>query len=186
MPFPLLNSEPKYSGRAFQVRRDEVELPDGRRVWFDVVAHTGAVVILPLDDEGNLLFVRQYRHPAGQELLELPAGTLEENEPPEECARREIREETGMAANTLIRLGGFYLAPGYSTEYMHVFLGRDLFPSPLRADADEFLAVERIPLPRAFAMAEQGQIQDAKSLAALLLARPHLEHSSRAAPKNKP
>lgn len=177
MSFQVLRTEKRYNGRAFDVRRDEVKLPDGRSVWFDVVVHGGAVVILPLDDDGNLLFVRQYRHPAGQELLELPAGTLEENEPPEECARREIREETGMAANAMIRLGGFYLAPGYSTEYMHVFLARALSPAPLEADADEFLSVERVPLSSVFQMATQGQIQDAKSLAALFLARPYLERS---------
>ena len=171
MPFPVLESETVYRGRAFHVRRDQLELPDGRHVWFDVVAHVGAVVILPLDEEGNVLFVRQYRHAAGQELLELPAGTLDSNEVPEDCARREIREETGMAASTLTHLGGFYLAPGYSTEYLHVFLAEGLFASPLEADADEFLSVERLPLATALQMAAQGQIQDAKSLAALLLAR---------------
>lgn len=177
MSFQVLRTEKRYNGRAFHVRREKVALPDGRHVWFDVVVHRGAVVILPLDDEGNLLFVRQYRHPAGQELLELPAGTLEKDEPPEECAHREIREETGMAANAMIRLGGFYLAPGYSTEYMHVFLARALSPAPLETDADEFLSVERVPLSLAFQMAAQGQIQDAKSLAALFLARPYLESS---------
>lgn len=174
MTFQLLHSETVYSGRAFDVRRDELRLPDGRQAWFDVVAHSGAVVILPLDDEGNLLFVRQYRHPAGRELLELPAGTLDENETPEECARREIREETGMAAGALLRLGGFYLAPGYSTEYMHVFLARRLAPDPLDADADEFLSVERCSLSTVLEKIERGDIQDAKSLAALLLARSHL------------
>ncbi len=179
MTFQLLHSETVYSGRAFDVRRDELRLPDGRQTCFDVVAHSGAVVILPLDDEGNLLFVRQYRHPAGCELLELPAGTLDENETPEECARREIREETGMAAGTLLHLGGFYLAPGYSTEYMHVFLARHLSPDPLDGDADEFLSVERCSLATVFERIEPGEIQDAKSLAALLLARSHLGLSLR-------
>ncbi len=173
--FPLLCSETVYVGRAFRVRRDQLELPDGRRAWFDVVAHRGAVVILPLDAAGNLLFVRQYRHPAGRELLELPAGTLDEGEAPEDCARREIREETGMAADEFIPLGGFYLAPGYSTEYLHVFLARHLTPSPLAADADEFLSVERLSLSEVLQKIEQGEIQDAKSLAALLLAPSYLD-----------
>lgn len=171
MSFELLETELAYQGRAFDVHRHCLRLPDGREVWLDVVKHAGAVVILPLDAEGNLLFVRQYRHPAKRELLELPAGTLEEGESPEHCARREVREETGMAAKDMIELGSFFLAPGYSTEYMHVFLARDLSPDPLTADADEFLLVERIPLERAFHMAAQGEIADAKSLAALLLYR---------------
>ncbi len=104
------------------------------------------MVILPVDDQGNLFFVRQYRHAAGLDLLELPAGTLDEGEAPEACARREVREETGMAAGKMEHLGGFYLAPGYSTEYMHVYLATGLHSDPLEADADEFLTVEVIPL----------------------------------------
>ncbi len=174
MPFELLNSEVVYPGRAFTIRRDRVRLPDGRETKLDVVEHVGSVVIVPVDDEGNLLFVRQYRHAAGLDLLELPAGTLDESEAPEACARREVREETGMAAGRLEHLGGFYLAPGYSTEYMHVYLAADLYPAPLEADADEFLAVEKIPLAEAFSLPARGQLPDAKSLAALLLARERL------------
>jgi len=132
-------------------------------------------VILPVDDDGNLYFVRQYRHAAGGDLLELPAGVRDGNEPYEECAAREIREETGMAAGSLQRVGDFYLAPGYSTEFMVVFLATDLRPDPLPADADEFLEVERLPLRQALDMAAQGQVPDAKSLAALFLASPLLE-----------
>jgi ADP-ribose pyrophosphatase len=132
-------------------------------------------VILPVDNEGNLYFVRQYRHAAGRDLLELPAGVRDGNEPYEECAAREIREETGLAAGSLERLGDFYLAPGYSTEFMVVFLATDLRPDPLPADADEFLEVERVPLGRALELAARGQVPDAKSLAALFLAGPHLE-----------
>jgi ADP-ribose pyrophosphatase len=175
MPFELLKSEIVYSGRAFTIHRDSLRLPDGRTTKLDIVEHIGSVVILPLDDQGNLLFVRQYRHAAGLDLLELPAGTLDEGEAPDTCARREIREETGMAAGNLEHLGGFYLAPGYSTEYMHVYLANDLRPDPLEADADEFLSLEYIPLEKAMEMARHGDIPDAKSLAAILLAQSRLD-----------
>jgi ADP-ribose pyrophosphatase len=175
MPFELLGSEVVYPGRAFTIRRDTLRLPDGREAKFDIVEHVGSVVIIPIDVEGNLLFVRQYRHASGLDLLELPAGTLDVDEAPEACARREVREETGMAAGNLKELGGFYLAPGYSTEYMFVYLATGLYPDPLEADADEFLTVERIPLAKALASAAHGGIPDAKSLAALFFAKQHLE-----------
>jgi ADP-ribose pyrophosphatase len=176
MPFELLRSEVVYPGRAFTIRRDTMRLPDGHETRFDIVEHVGSVIILPLDEQGNLLFVRQYRHATKKDLLELPAGTLDEGEVPEACARREVREEAGMAAGQLEVLGGFYLAPGYSTEYMHVYLATELRPDPLEADADEFLTVEPIPLGTALKMARGGEILDAKSLAALLLAQSYLEN----------
>lgn len=95
MTFELIRSDLIYSGRAFTIRRDHLRLPNDRQTELDIVEHVGSVVILPLDDSGNILFVRQYRHAAGLDLLELPAGTLEPGEAPEACARREIREETG-------------------------------------------------------------------------------------------
>jgi ADP-ribose pyrophosphatase len=175
MPFELLKSEIVYPGRAFTVRRDTLRLPDGHETRFDIVEHIGSVIILPVDAQDNLLFVRQYRHAAEQALLELPAGTLDEGEAPETCAHRELREETGMAAGFLVHLGGFYLAPGYSTEYMHVYLATELRPDPLEADEDEFLSVESIPLDTALASASRGEIADAKTLAAILLAQSRLE-----------
>ena len=171
MPFELLKSETLLKGRAFAIRRDLMKTPDGRETKFDIIEHGGSVVIVPLDADGNLLFVRQYRHAAGADLLELPAGTLDEGEPPQLCAAREIREETGFAAGKLEKLGDFYLAPGYSTEFMTVFLATELTHDPLEADADEFLSVERIPVAEALKLAERGEMPDAKSLAALLLAR---------------
>jgi ADP-ribose pyrophosphatase len=172
--FRLIKSETLLEGRAFKIRRDYLSTPDGRETKYEIVEHTGSVVMLPIDSEGNLLFVRQYRHAAGSDLLELPAGTRDENETYESCAAREIREETGMAAGLLEKVGEFYLAPGYSTEFMAVFLAKELRPSPLTPDADEFLQLERIPLKKALQMAEEGQVVDAKSLAALFLAGPHL------------
>lgn len=175
MPFELLRSEVLLKGRAFTIRRDTMKTPDGRETKFDIVEHGGSVIIIPIDNEGNLLFVRQYRHAAGMDLIELPAGTRDGDEPFEECAAREIREETGMEAGTLNYVGSFYLAPGYSTEYMGVFLASDLKHNPLEADDDEFLSVKKIPINKAIQMAERGEMPDAKTLAALLLAKPHLE-----------
>ena len=176
MPFELIKSEVLLQGRAFKVRRDTLKTPDDRETKWEIVEHGGSVVILPVDGEGNLLFVRQYRTAVGKELLELPAGTRDGNEPFEECAAREIREETGMEAGKLQKLGEFYLVPGYSTELMAAFLATDLKENPLDADEDEFLDLQKIPIKQAIEMAERGEIQDAKSLAALLLGRSHLEN----------
>ncbi len=174
MKFKLLNSETIFKGRVFTIRQDNLRTPDGRTTKFDIVEHHGSVVILPVDNDGNLLLVRQYRHAAVDNLLELPAGTLDPEEDPADCAAHEVREETGMGAGKLKELGKFYLAPGYSTELMTVFLATELRVDPLDPDADEFLKVEKIPLTEALSMAETGQMPDAKTLAALLMARPHL------------
>ena len=175
MPFELLKSEPLLQGRTFKIRRDTLKTPDGGETRLEIVEHGGSVVLVPIDDQSNLLFVRQYRHAAGKDVLELPAGTRDENEPYEECAAREIREETGMEAGRLEKIGEFYLAPGYSTEFMAVFLATQLKHNPLQADEDEFLQIEKIPLKKAMEMAESGEVPDAKSLAALLLARSYLK-----------
>jgi len=174
MPFELINSETLLQGRAFKIRRDHLKTPDGGETKFEIIEHGGSVIIIPIDEDGNLFFVRQYRHAAGTELLELPAGTRDGDEPYEECAAREIREETGMEAGKLKKVGEFYLAPGYSTEFMVVYLATDLKHNPLKADDDEFLEVEKIYIQKAFEMAESGEMPDAKSLAALLLAKPYL------------
>ena len=115
--------------------------------------------LIPIDDEGNILFVRQYRHAAGKDLLELPAGTRDGDEPYEECAAREIREETGMEAGKLRKVGEFYLAPGYSTEFMAVFLATELKHNPLDADEDEFFQVERIPVKESIRNGRAGNCQ---------------------------
>ncbi len=175
MPFGLIKSETLLQGRAFKIRRDTLKTPDGRETKLEIIEHGGSVVVVPIDEEGNLLFIRQYRHAVGGDLLELPAGTRDKEEPFEVCAAREIREETGMEAGKLQKIGEFYLAPGYSTEFMGVFIATGLKENPLQADEDEFLEVEKIPVKKAVEMAEQGKVPDAKSLAALLLAKPYLE-----------
>lgn len=174
MAFETKHSETVYLGKAFDVRRDRVLLPDGRTTNIDVVVHPGAVTLIPVDSAGNILFVRQYRHAVGQELLELPAGTLDEGEEPQACAHREIREETGLSAGRLHKIGEFFLVPGYSTEYMHIFLASDLKPDPLPGDADEFITVEAVAPQKIPDLISQGVLRDAKSLSALFLAEPHL------------
>jgi len=174
MTFETLFSEVAYTGRVFDVRRDQVKLPDGQTTQLDIVAHGGAVVILPIDQQGQVWFVRQYRHATGETLLELPAGALEAGEDPTQCAQRELREEIGMQAGTLKKLGGFFLAPGYSTEFIHLFLATELEAAPLPGDIDEFLTVEPHRLSAVFGMIGTNAFLDAKTLAGLLLAYPVL------------
>jgi ADP-ribose pyrophosphatase len=175
MSIATIQSETKFIGRAFSVRQDDIRLPNGETTRLDIVEHSGAVTILPIDTDGMIWFVRQYRHAAGTEILEIPAGGLEAGETPEMCAQREIQEEIGMGARKLKKIGGFFLAPGYSTEFIHVYLATDLYPSSLPRDHDEFLNVEKISIPNAIKLAINRQIQDAKTLATFYLAQGLLE-----------
>ena len=171
MTFVTEKTQTVFEGRVFNVRQDRVLYPDGRRVQMDIVDHRDAVTILPVDNDGQIWFIRQYRHAAGKELLELPAGVAEPGEDMLVSAQRELQEEIGMAAKHMEKIGGFYLAPGYSTEYMHVFLATDLYPSALPGDESEFLSVEKIEARHALSLAETGQLDDSKSLIALFWAR---------------
>ena len=167
----VLRTETLYRGRVLALRLDDVEYAPGRSTRLEIVEHAEGVVVLPLDEDRNVWFVRQYRHPAGRELLELPAGVLPAGESPVDGARRELQEEIGMTAGTLERLMSFWLAPGYSTEFMHIFLATQLSPARLAPDEDEVLTVEKVPLAQALAMAlDEQQVSDAKTSLALLAA----------------
>ena len=174
MDIRIIKSKNIYSGRVFSLKQDLVSLPNGHEVLLDIITHNGAVVIVPIDELGHIWFVKQYRHATGEILLELPAGTLEEGESPESCLLREIREEIGMATSKIRKIGEFFIAPGYSTEYLHIFLAENLTSSPLQGDLDEMITIEKIPIPSAYLLAENGQIRDAKTLAALLLVKKYL------------
>jgi len=174
MEFKTIGSQTVYQGLVFNVHKDQVRLPDGRKAILDIVKHRPAVTIIPVDDDGNIWFIQQYRHPAGEILLEFPAGVMETGETPEVSAQRELREEIGMAAGEMISIGGFYLAPGYSTEYMHIYLAKNLYEAPLPADENEFIRIKKIPQEQVARLAYNGQIKDAKSIAAIFLASQHL------------
>lgn len=174
MTHQILSRDTVNKTHAFEIEKLHVQLPDGRLRDYDLVRHNDSVTIIPLDNEGNIWFVSQFRMGSEREMLELPAGVMHDNEQPELCAAREVREETGMAAGRLTFLGSAYLAPGYSSENNHIFLGENLSESPLERDDDEFIDIKKIPATDAYVMAERGEIQDSKSLAALLLARNHV------------
>jgi ADP-ribose pyrophosphatase len=170
MNFTILNRETVYKGRAFNVQKVYLRLPNEKTRYYDLVEHLESVVIIPIDQDGTICFVSQYRLGAQGELLELPAGLLEEGEDPKIGAMRELREETGMASSNLQYLGDFYLAPGYSDEHMFAFLATELFVSALEPDADEFINVQKILIKDVYELAKRGEIKDSKSLAALMLA----------------
>jgi len=149
-------------------RVDSLRYASGREGTIDVVEHPGGITLVAVTDDEQLLFVRQYRHPLGKDLLELPAGTLDPDESPEVAAERELQEETGYRPRVIKELGGFYSAPGYCTEYLHVYLCTELEESRLEGDEDEIVC-ERVSLDGALRMVETGEIQDAKSVAALLM-----------------
>ena len=170
----ILEREIVFQGSAFRVERLQLMMPDARVHPYELVNHADSVIILPVDEQNQLWWVRQYRVGVESELLELPAGVLEAEEDPEEGAAREIREEIGMAAGKLHCIGDFYLAPGYDNEHMWLFLATDLYPAPLESDPDEFIEIIKMPVMQAYALSAQQKIKDSKTLAALLLAVPYL------------
>jgi ADP-ribose pyrophosphatase len=166
--YRTLSSKYVYKGHNIRLRVDEVQLPSGKEATREVIEHCGAVVIVALDSEGNVLLVNQFRHAAGKELLELPAGGIDPGEDPRETALREMQEETGFFPGKLESIGGFYSAPGYAAEYLYLFLATELTPARLIAEDTEEIKLVRMPLKEAIEMIHSGGIEDAKSIAGLL------------------
>jgi len=162
------DSKVVYQGGLLRLRCDEIELPSGHKTMREVAEHADAVAIIAIDNAGNVLMERQYRHAAGKELLEIPAGCIEPGETPEAAARREMQEETSFLPQKLKRLGGFYSAPGWATEYLYLFLATDLLPSPLTAEDTDEIKLEAVPLSRILELITEGTVEDAKSIAGLL------------------
>ena len=165
-----LERQAVFSGRVIRVVLDRVALPDGRETTREIVEHRGAVVIVPLSDQGEVVLVRQYRKAVENVTWELPAGTLEEGEEPLACAVRELKEETGLGAREWRRVVDFYSSPGFCTEKMHLFWAIGLDQGKQDLDADEQITCRRLPLVQAMEMARRGEIADAKSLVGLFTA----------------
>lgn len=163
-----VRSERVYEGRFIALRVDTITLSDGATARRDVLEHPGAVAIVPIADNGEVVLVTQYRHAVGEWLLEIPAGTLEQGEDPDWCAARELEEETGYTASRMRRLFSMYMAPGYCTELLHVYVAEGLAQGQPHPDDDERIEVTRIPLTDIPDMIQNGRIRDAKTIAALM------------------
>jgi ADP-ribose pyrophosphatase len=168
---PIVSTEQVFNGKLFAVEVCQIRLPDGTLARRDIIRHHGAVAIVPVDDAGNVVLVRQYRAGADRMMLEIPAGLLNPGEDPAACAERELQEEIGCKPGRLQALGGFYVAAGYTSEYIHLFAASQLSESHLVGDADEFLTIEHIPYAAALTAIENGTIDDSKTIIGLLRAR---------------
>ena len=166
-----LDSKLIYDGRVVHLYLDTVQLPNGNSAKREIVRHPGAVAVVPLDADGNVILVSQYRHAAGRVLPEIPAGTLNPGEDPDVCAVRELQEEIGQKPGKLQKLEGIYLAPGYSTEYIHLYLATKLVESRLHMDEDEFIEVSRLSIDEVIRRIQTGEIADAKTISAIMMVR---------------
>jgi len=164
----LLSSETLFEGRFLQARRDTVRLPDGASATREYVVHPGAVVVIPLLDDGRVLLERQYRYPVARVMTEFPAGKLGSGEDPLGCAQRELLEETGYTARQWAHAGAMHLAIAYSTEIIHIFFARGLQAGERQLDEDEFLDVYSASAAELFDACRKGQVTDAKTLSCAL------------------
>jgi ADP-ribose pyrophosphatase len=158
-----------FKGRIIRLVNKDLVLPNGRNTTFSIVEHPGAVAIVPVFDNGDVVLLRQFRPTIGAELYEIPAGTLEPGESPLATAKREIVEETGFKARKWQKIAEFYTAPGFCTEYMHVYVAQGLSPASAEGDADEIIRPIRMSLKKALQLVQQKKVRDAKSIAGLLI-----------------
>lgn len=165
----VITSHDVFAGRLVKVRVDDIEMPDGRQTTREVVEHGEVVAVVAIDEQGQVILEEQFRGAIGKKLLEIPAGGIEPGEVPEDAVRRELQEEIGYIPRKVEKLGGFYAAPGYCTEYMHLYLATELTPSRLFAEDSEAIKLVRVPLERAVGLVISGEIHDGKSVAGLLL-----------------
>ena len=164
-----------YEGVIVNVRRDKAELVNGKVVGREVVEHPGGVTVIPVEPDGTVWCVRQFRYPFGREMLEVPAGKLERGEAPFDCAVRELSEETGLTADEFVYLGPCCTSPGFSTEVLHIYLAFGLHQGAMHLDPDEFLNVEKYGLEELTDRVMSGEIDDAKTIIAVLKAKRYLE-----------
>ena len=173
-PETIIREENIFQGKLLNLDLRQARLTDGTMVNREIVRTHGAVVIVPITHNNEVRLVKQFRAAAQKWIIELPAGSLELNEDPDLAAPRELLEETGDQAATWHKLGGFYTAPGILTEFLHLYLATDLTPGPNRLEFDEHIEVLTIPWPEVIAMISHQEVEDAKTVAGLMMAGLHL------------
>lgn len=166
----FLDSKKVFDGNLLTVYCDHVELPNGKKASREFIRHPGAVAVVPITPDGRIALVRQYRYPIGATMLEVPAGKLDKGEAPDDCARRELEEETGYVAHNLRHLSSMYTTPGFTDEMIHLYIADELTLAKQCPDEDEFLDVEIYTKEEVKKMINDGTINDGKSMLALLLA----------------
>ena len=170
-----ISVEQIYNGKIIDVTREKVLLENKSEAYREVVHHSGGVCILPINDKGEVLFVRQFRYPFKEVLLEIPAGKRENGEDPKECGLRELKEEVGAEAKNITYLGKLYPTVAYDTEVIYMYMAQDLSFGEQKLDEDEFLDIVKIPLDKAYKMVLNDEIPDAKTQIAILKARKMLQ-----------
>ena len=163
-----LSSDIVFEGHIMKVRVDTVRKPDGRQSTREIVEHGEVITVVPVDADDNVLMVKQFRKPLEKELLEIPAGGINPGEDTEAAVIREMQEEIGFRPGKLVKLGGFYSAPGFCTEYLHLYLATDLTPNQLHAEDTEDIEVVRVPVEQIPELVTSQKLEDAKSIAGLL------------------
>ena len=166
----IKNHHTIYDGRVFKLVRENVTLENGTTTDMEFIEHPGAAAVIPFLDDGRILLLKQYRHALKKDIWEIPAGTLDPHEKIIDCAKRELIEETGYSASGWHKLGEITPVPGYSNERIHIYLATKLKPAEQHLDADEVIQVQEVDFKDAFDMIGNGEIQDAKSIAGLLMA----------------
>jgi ADP-ribose pyrophosphatase len=164
----LIESKTAFQGRAVSLRIDHILKKSGEKTTREIVWHADCIAVVGLDDKNNIILEKQFRRPTEKVLLEIPAGGIEFEEEPEDAVKRELQEEIGYLPGKVTRLGGFYAAPGYCTEYLHLFLAEDLQPSRLTAEDTDEIEIVRVPVGEIKGLIDSGKICDAKSIAGLL------------------
>jgi len=170
-----VSSQEIFKGKILKLYFDKVKLPNNRITTREKIEHPGAVSIVPINKENEVILVKQYRYPVGIVLIEIPAGKLDDKEPPIECAMRELREEVGGHGGNFIHLAQIFTSPGFSDEKMDIYLVQNFEEKENNLDDDEFLQVIKIKLEDCLKMIKNGEINDAKSIIGILLARDYLE-----------
>lgn len=176
MSYEVKSSEIIYKGKIFNLERDIITLPNGRETVRETIRHGGAAAMIPVDKDGKIIFVRQYRHSARKEVLEIPAGTIEKGENPYDCAIREIQEETSYKAGKMTFLLKMYSAIGFCSEVIYIYLAENLEKGNFNMDDDEFITNERYTLEESIELIHNGLICDSKTITAIFAYKDYLSN----------